>query len=222
MADQDASLDIVIRTRADLEGAQAAETQLDRDIVKARELGGEYAAQEEQARGARTARAEGKDDNAPDSGDQMSEPPPDNAGENETTPKVQQTPDATKTVQASDEPAAEVRGLNQPGQQQLMRESSGELEPEPESLQAPENEPPDREQLSHQLMLPDAGEIAAQTQAVEAAGESLRAALEENGRMTVEMLNRTVELIEQQNRALTDMGRRLEQLGSRIRSAQNA
>jgi hypothetical protein len=46
MPDNETSLDIVIRTRAELEGAQSVESQLDRDINKARELGREYASQE--------------------------------------------------------------------------------------------------------------------------------------------------------------------------------
>ena len=44
MADNETCLDIVIRTRAELEGAQSVEAQLDRDIEKARELGREYSA----------------------------------------------------------------------------------------------------------------------------------------------------------------------------------
>jgi hypothetical protein len=63
--------------------------------------------------------------------------------------------------------------------------------------------------------------MEAQTQSIQAAGERMRAALEQNGQMTLELLNRTFALIDEQNRKLADMDRELGQLSGRIKGLRN-
>jgi hypothetical protein len=63
--------------------------------------------------------------------------------------------------------------------------------------------------------------VELQAQGIQAAGERMCAALEQNGEMTLALLNRTLELIEQQNRRLEDVGRQLDQLGSQIKGLKN-
>jgi hypothetical protein len=167
MADNEASLDIVIRTRAELEGAQSAETQLDRDIAKARELGREYATQDERGL---------KSPGGPESEDATSDP---DESEFQTA-----APDAG----ASDASTG-------PGLASIPQERD--------------------------FTVPDARAVEEQAQGIAAAGERMRAALEQNGQMTLALLNRTLELIEEQNRRLADLDRELGQLAGRVKGLKN-
>jgi hypothetical protein len=237
MADEDASLDIVIRTRAELEGAESAEAQLDRDIGKARELGQEYAAQEAQAGRARDARESGQ------------EPKPGPQGEMADMPEVESAREASATDPDEPErsevetPQAENVG-KQPGGEAIVATGgdvkSRELEPtstgerEAETTDAQDEEQPSGVSEAVPIFAPRDGAIPgpefdmaggrmaeSQAQGIQAAGERMRAALEQNGQMTVAVLNRTLELIEQQNRKLEEVERRVEQLGGRIKSLKN-
>jgi hypothetical protein len=167
MADNETSLDIVIRTRAELDGAQSVETQLERDIEKAQELGQEYTAQEEA--GLQSPRAPQREPSTPDS----AENEPQTAG-----------PDAGVSV----EPAGP----------------------------APASPPQTREFQAF-----DARAIEQQAQAIQEAGEKMRAALEQNGQMTLTLLNGTLALIEEQTRKLEDMDRQLGQLAGRVKGLKN-
>jgi hypothetical protein len=167
MADNETSLDIVIRTRAELEGAQSVESQLERDIDKARELGREYAAQEE--RGVQSPQA----------------PQPETASS-----------DASNTETQIADPDADASDT-----------STG---PGPVSIAETQEFQPF-----------DSRPVEAQTQGIQEAGEKMRAALAQNGQMTIALLNRTLELIEEQTRKLEDMDRQLGQLAGRIKGLNN-
>ncbi len=167
MADNETSLDIVIRTRAELEGAQSVESQLDRDISKARELGQEYTAQEE--RGLPSPRAPQREPSIPG-------------------PTESEFPTAATDAGASATSAGQVADAI----------------------------PPTREFQAFDTRLLDQ-----QTQSLQEAGERIHAALEQNGQMTIALLNRTLELIEEQTRKLEDMDRRLGQLSGRVKGLNN-
>jgi hypothetical protein len=167
MADSEASLDIVIRTRAELEGAQSAEAQLDRDISKARELGREYAAQE--GRGFQSPRTPESERSTPDAEEGNYQTTAPDAG----SPDTSAGPDLVSMPQERDFPVPDVRAFEQ------------------------------------------------QTQGIAAAGERMRAAFEQNGQMTLTLLNRTLELIEEQNRRLEDLDRELGQLAGRVKGLKN-
>ena len=131
MPDNETSLDIVIRTRAELEGAQSVETQLERDIEKARELGQEYAAQEEA--GLQSPRAPQSESLTPDTAEsELQTAGPDDGV---STPSNAVVP--ASIPQTSEFPAFDSRG------------------------------------------------IELQAQAIQEAGEKMRAALEQNGQVTL-------------------------------------
>jgi hypothetical protein len=167
MSDNETSLDIVIRTRAELEGAQSVEAQLERDIDKARELGQEYAAQEEAGL------------------------PSPSAPQREPS-----TPDATGSE-------LQTAGLD-------AGASTAPAGQGPASIpQAPE------------FQAFDARAVELQAQAIQEAGEKMRAALEQNGQVTLTLLNGTLALIEEQTRKLEDMDRQLGQLAGRVKGLKN-
>src|SRR5262249_12047562 len=60
-----------------------------------------------------------------------------------------------------------------------------------------------------------------QAQAIQNSGDRLRAALEDNTRMTVSLFNRTLELMDRQNRELGEVERKLAELGGQIKSLKN-
>ncbi|HXD00260.1 MAG TPA: hypothetical protein VN048_13040 [Verrucomicrobiae bacterium] len=167
MPDNETSLDIVIRTRAELEGAQSVETQLEHDIEKARELGREYAAQEEA--GLQSSRAPQSESSTPDVAE--SELQTTDPGDGVSTPSNAVVP--ASIPQTSEFPAFDSRG------------------------------------------------IELQAQAIQEAGEKMRAALEQNGQVTLMLLNGTLALIEEQTRKMEDMDRQLGQLAGRIKGLKN-
>jgi hypothetical protein len=167
MPDNETSLDIAIRTRAELDGAQSVEAQLERDLDKARELGHEYAAQEE---------AGLQSPPAP----QREPPTPDTAGSELQTAG----PDAGT--------------------------------PGTPTAQGPASIPQTQEFPAF-----DARAVELQAQVIQEAGEKMRAALDQNGQVTLTLLNRTLELIEEQTRKLEDMDRQLGQLAGRVKGLKN-
>ena len=167
MADNETSLDIVIRTRAELEGAQSVEAQLDRDIEKARELGREYAAQEE-------------------------------AG-----------------LQS---PSAPQRESSTPGAAESELQTAG---PGRRRSTAPAAQGPASIPQAQEFQAFDARAVELQAQAIQEAGEKMRAALEQNGQVTLTLLNGTLALIGEQTRKLEDVDRQLGQLAGRVKGLKN-
>jgi hypothetical protein len=167
MPDNETSLDIVIRTRAELDGAQSVETQLDRDIEKARELGQEYAAQE--AAGVQS-------------------------------PPVPQREPATPGA-----PESESQGIGSDAGAPAAPASPASASPQ--------------QTLEFQAFNMRAVEF--QAQVIQEAGEKMRAALEQNGQVTLTLLSRTLALIEEQTRKLEDMDRQIGQLAGRVKGLKN-
>lgn len=70
----------------------------------------------------------------------------------------------------------------------------------------------------------DDSEIAGQAghaQAIQFAGEKMRAALERNTQVTVSLFNRTLELIDQQNQKLGEVDRKIAEVNGQIKSLKN-
>ncbi len=63
--------------------------------------------------------------------------------------------------------------------------------------------------------------VETHAQAIQSSAEKVRAALEQNGRMTFSLFNRMAELIGQQNRKLGELDRRLSNLGGQIDNLKN-
>jgi len=63
--------------------------------------------------------------------------------------------------------------------------------------------------------------VDSHAQAIQASAEKVRAALDQNGRMTVSLFNRMAELIGQQNRKLGELDRRVSNLGGQIDNLKN-
>jgi hypothetical protein len=107
MSDNENSLDIVIRTRAELGGAEAAEAQLDRNIGQARELGEEYAAQNGQdVSPARSPQPEPAISDIADGGPQL-------AGTQAAAADASSSPSAVADPQSEDFPALDLRGIDE-------------------------------------------------------------------------------------------------------------
>jgi hypothetical protein len=132
MADDAASLDIVIRTRAELDGAQEAEAQLDQILAQAGEPG-----------------------IAGDPGTLFDDGSPGPAG-----------------------------AAGEPG-------------------------------------IAGSREMESQTEAMQAVGTRLQAALTQNGQATVALLDRTLALVEEQTRQFAEVERRIEQLTTQIKGLKN-
>jgi hypothetical protein len=63
--------------------------------------------------------------------------------------------------------------------------------------------------------------VETHAQAIQSSAEKVRAALDQNGRMTVSLFNRMAELIGQQNRKLGELDRRVSNLGGQIDNLKN-
>jgi hypothetical protein len=176
MADKD--LEILIKTEAELSGAQAAEEQLERDISQAGVLNAAY--EELEARLIRVREAM--------------------AG----LPQVAGSANATDS-KADDAPGGNPNGASE---EQTARESVG--------AGAQIQSAPGRS-------FDGGGGQAVDThaQAIQASAEKVRAALEQNGQVTVSLFNRMADLIWQQNRKLGELDRRVSNLGGQIDNLKN-
>jgi hypothetical protein len=63
--------------------------------------------------------------------------------------------------------------------------------------------------------------VMAQTQSLQAAGDGLRAALEQNALITNSLFNRTLEMLDLQNRRLGDIDRRMNEIQGQMKSLKN-
>ena len=251
MADDAKALEIVIRTTAELEGARAAEAQLERDIAQARLLGNEYAELEAKLRSVRRALAgtepgAGQGDGnteidgalstdttaRPDRARMLQEP-----GREASEPDGHALPHGQMEPQEPGTEATDFRkeGTNEPvGPEGTVTNEQQDLAPvRPLTLPSPpigEREPtaaqgdraviPDTNQRTRTEDAPEL-QINAQAQAMQAAGDRMRAALERNGQATVSLLNQALEVIEQQNRRLGEVERRISELAGQIKSSRN-
>ncbi len=175
MADKD--LEILIKTEAELSGAQAAEEQLERDISQAESLNAAYEELESRLKRVREAMAA--------------------------------LPQVAGLGGATDEKAGNAPGENSNG-------VSGEQS-------ANENARAGAQASSAPSGSFDAGAQAvdAQKQAIQSAAEKVRAALDQNGQLTVSLFSRMTELIGQQNQKLGDLDRKVSNLGGQIDNLKN-
>ena len=175
MADKD--LEILIKTEAELSGAQAAEEQLERDIRQAGALNAAYEELESRLKRVREAMAG--------------------------------LPQVVGAAGATDEKAGDAPGgnSNSAPEEQTTQESAGAGA---QASSAPGGSF-------------DAGAQAVDTQvqAIQSAAEKVRAALDQNGQVTVSLFNRMAELIGQQNRKLGELDRRVSNMGGQIENLKN-
>lgn len=121
MSDSDKSLDILIKTKADLAGAKAAEAQLEQDIVKAKALGEAYDDLESRLKNIRESMAAGQGTEAP-----LEET---KAADNERTvksPHTSATEDRERKPPSNQSNATEVGG-DESGQVAARAETGGKL-----------------------------------------------------------------------------------------------
>ncbi len=168
MSDEQASLDIVIRTHAETEGVEQLAASMGRGIEAAGELGEALGGSrgreaDEEAAPAPTTRGDGHHANA----NEMREP---------AMPRPPGLPGNAPTVSGPD---------------------AGQVE------------------------LPDMRAVELQAQSMVAIGEQIRAAMEENGQTTLDVLHRILASIEHQNYKLAELDKELGQLAGRVKGLKN-